>query len=637
MEKNIKWQLTQSSSIGNEFIDGSTEIFKSGKWAFLTREVIQNSVDAIRNKENKLIIKMNLENISTKNIPDKENIIKHLNGTLSINGLPDRCKNFTTYAKKMLENETIKILKISDYNTKGIIESEKENGEVESAWNALIYDEGNSQKTDENSTGSFGTGKNAPFALSGLNTVFYATKDINNQYAFEGVAKLFTSYIDGNKIERKIYYANKKEDGSLRPLTYEESVERLDKIFIREEIGSDIFIIGVEFNEEQIKREIAQAVIENFFVLLSDDKLEVELFGEIINRNSLWKMIEKYCDTPIEYTNSNIKYGYIKQYLNVYSKIYDVKEFKEDVVGAGKLRLLIAKGNEISGKYVAMFRNNGMKIFDDNIKTAQQNYSAIFFPGDEDTDKFLRRIENPTHDFFDPEVRIPDPFEKKQAIKRYNQIRLWIRNKIEEYTEILITENDYLDGMEEYIQLDDSEPENSVVNQPELEIISYENRTNRMNFMEESETTSGIDEKSDFDEDDGKSDGKNEFYTESTDESGNGTKGLVKDYHNKFKFKPRIISNNNIIKVAFSLEDYDSDTLNLEIESIGEDNSTSDYIPQITSAINLVNGEELKVVGNKIIDIDFATTNLVSIHFERKFESKYKVNVYKMRGENNEN
>lgn len=616
MEKNIRWQLTKSSAIGNEFIDGSTEIFKSGKWAFLTREVIQNSLDALREDKDKLIIKMNLQNISTKHIPDKENIIKHLNGTLSINKLPDRCEKFTRYAQKLLENETIKILKISDYNTKGIIDSEKDNGDVESAWNALVYDEGNSQKPNENATGSFGTGKNAPFALSGINTVFYATKDINNQYAFEGVAKLFTSYIDGEKIERKIYYANKKEDGSLRPLTYEESIERLDKMFIREEIGSDIIIIGVEFNEEQIKREIAQSVIENFFVLLSEDKLEVELFGEIINKNSLWKMIDKYCNIPIEYTNSNIKYGYIKQYLNVYSRIYDVKEFKEDVVGAGNLRLLIAKGNEISGKYVAMFRNNGMKIFDDNIKTAQQNYSAIFLPGDEDVDKFLRKIENPTHDFFDPEVRIPDPFEKKQAIKRYNQIRLWIRKKIEEYTEIIITENDYLDGMEEYIQLDDSAPENSVVHQPELEIISYENKTNRMNPIDESETVSETEE-------------------EKTDEVVEED-GIIKEYHNKFKFKPRIISNNNIVKVAFSLEDYDSDTLNLEIESIGEDNSTSDYIPQITSAINLVNGEELKVDGNKIINIDFTATNLVSIHFERKFESKYKVNVYKMRGENNE-
>ena len=45
---NIGWQLTPSSSIGNEFIDGSTEIFKSGKWAFLAREVIQNSLDALR-------------------------------------------------------------------------------------------------------------------------------------------------------------------------------------------------------------------------------------------------------------------------------------------------------------------------------------------------------------------------------------------------------------------------------------------------------------------------------------------------------------------------------------------------------------------------------------------------------------
>ena len=633
---NIGWQLTPSSSIGNEFIDGSTEIFKSGKWAFLAREVIQNSLDALREEQTKLVMDISIDDIPTSFIPNKENIIKHINGTLSISNLPERCMKFSKNAKNLLEEDMIRILKISDYNTTGVTGSEKENGDANSAWNALIYDEGNSQKQSENSTGSFGTGKNAPFALSGLNTVFYVTKDCNGYYACEGVAKLFTSYIDNKKIERKIYYAKKNEDGSLDPLSYDDSLSSMNKLFLRKEIGSDVIIIGVDFDKEQTKKEIIQSVVENFFVIIYEGKLEISVFDVPINKDTLWSVIEKYCDKPIEYTNSNIKYGYIKQYLSVYSGLFDVKDINENVTGAGNLRLMIAKGNDISGKWVAMFRSNGMKIFDNNIRTAQQNYSALFFPGDNDVDKFLRSIENPTHDFFDPEVRISDPTERVQASRRYNQIKNWIRNKIEEYTEIEISENDYLEGMEEYIQLDDSDIESNVVNQPEIEIVQYENKTNKVNPMIESNTSSGDGGVTDFTPKDGKSKKKKEFKGKGTEKPGDDKKGLVKDYHNKFKFNPKVTMNNNSLKIAIALDDYEDDKFNIEIESIGEDNSISDYIPKIVEAKNLENNEELEVVDNKILNVDTADTNLVSITFDRKFESKYKVNIYRLRGDSDE-
>ena len=633
----IGWQLTPSSSIGNEFIDGSTEIFKSGKWAFLAREVIQNSLDALRPDQEILKMDIGIDDISTNCIPDKESIIRHLKGTLAIPNLPERCMKFSKNAKNLLEDDIIRILKISDYNTTGVTGSEKRNGDTNSAWNALIYDEGNSQKQSENSTGSFGTGKNAPFALSGLNTVFYVTKDCNGYYACEGVAKLFTSYLDEKKIERKIYYAKRNDDSSLEPLNYDDSINNMNKMFLRKEVGSDVIIIGVDFDKEQTKKEIIQSVVENFFVIIYEGKLEITVFEVPINKGTLWSVIEKYCDKPIEYTNSNIKYGYIKQYLSVYSGIYDIKDINENVNGAGNLRLMIAKGNDISGKWVAMFRSNGMKIFDNNIRTAQQNYSALFFPGDSDVDKFLRSIENPTHDFFDPEVRISDPTERDQASKRYNQIKNWIRNKIEEYTEIEISENDFLEGMEEYIQLDDSENESNVVNNPDIEIVKYTNESNVTNPMVESDTKSGVSGITNFKPKKQESKTKNNYRGGSTTKPGDETKGYIKDYHNKFKFAPKTTMNENVIKLALSLDDYDESTFNIEIESIGEDNSVSDYIPKIVEAEDLENNKKLEVIDNKIMNIDISDTNIISIKFDKKFESKYKINVYKLRGESDEN
>ena len=75
---------------------------------------------------------------------------------------------------------------------------------------------------------------------------------------------------------------------------------------------------------------------------------------------------------------------------------------------------------------------------------------------------------------------------------------------------------------------------------------------------------------------------------------------------------------------------------NVEIESIGEDNSVSDYIPKIIEAIDVENGTKLDVLDNKILNVKTSDTNVISITFDRKFESKYKVNIYKVRGDSNE-
>ena len=154
--------------------------------------------------------------------------------------------------------------------------------------------------------------------------------------------------------------------------------------------------------------------------------------------------------------------------------------------------------------------------------------------------------------------------------------------------------------------------------------------------MVDDKTTSGDSGVSDFTPKDGKSDDKKDFKGAGTDSPGKDKHGLVKDYHNKFKFYPKVTMNNNVIKMAFSLDDYDEDNFNVEIESIGEDNSVSDYIPKIIEAIDVENGTKLDVLDNKILNVKTSDTNVISITFDRKFESKYKVNIYKVRGDSNE-
>ncbi|MBQ7031387.1 MAG: hypothetical protein IJN13_03330 [Bacilli bacterium] len=631
MNNNIKWQLRPTYTEGDKFHNGDTEIFKSGKWAFLTREVIQNSNDAfdsMKDESGKLVMKFSMENLPINAFPDLENLKKHINGTYSINNLPETCKSFCESALKTLSRESIKIMKISDFNTSGVLGSNDLNN-IKSQWRALIYDEGNSQKDSRQAAGSFGLGKNAPFALSGINTVFYTTKDKDGLYAFEGVAKLHTSYIDDQKYEPKIYFSNLYNNKTI-PLNYDDCKD-INDIFKRDIKGTDIFIMDVDYDEDKIKKEMIQAVVENFFIRIQNCKLEVDMFGELINKDSLLNIVMKYCDQPIEYTNSNIRYGYIKQYLNTYLGKYEkTKIYNEEVPGVGKLKLFIAIDPDINGKWVAMFRTKGMKIFDYNYRLAQQQFSAIFMPDDPDVDEFLRSIENPTHDLFDPEIRISDKDKKIIAQQRYDKIINWIKGKIVEFTKINVDEQDFLDGMEEYIQLlDEDESKERKVKQPDIEIISYEPKKQRINMSILDNAGSEKLVEPEPEPDDGIIDHTNSLEVSvPNDEKGSGKQSIVKDYHNNFSVKPKIISYNNTLRTAFGIENLDIDTINLEILTVGEDDNISDFIPKILKAVDCVNNVELKVDNNKILNIKNEKTNVIEIIFERDFQAKYKISVY---------
>lgn len=105
---------------------------------------------------------------------------------------------------KLCQADSIRVLRISDYNTTGLT------GSMEmkpSPWNDLVKSSGVSNKSGE-SGGSFGIGKSAPFACSDLRTLFYHTLDKDGIRSYQGVANLASfQYPD----ERKWLKKNKGE------------------------------------------------------------------------------------------------------------------------------------------------------------------------------------------------------------------------------------------------------------------------------------------------------------------------------------------------------------------------------------------------------------------------------------------
>ena len=86
------------------------------------------------------------------------------------------------------------VLKISDYNTKGLSGSRELYG---TPWANLVRISGNSNK-EAGSQGSFGIGKYAPFVFSNIRSIIYSTKDLDGNIAVQGKSILSGHIANGN-------------------------------------------------------------------------------------------------------------------------------------------------------------------------------------------------------------------------------------------------------------------------------------------------------------------------------------------------------------------------------------------------------------------------------------------------------
>ena len=257
----------------------------------LAREVCQNSLDA-KNKnlgyDIPVKVKFELKYIKQSEFPmfaGYSDAIKRSRDYWENSPLKnDDIIAFLDYIDNALSKEMIPVLIMSDYNTTGLrgvnaAENEK------SFWNLLVNTEGISIKEDKSSAGSYGIGKNAPFAYSALNLVFYNTLAIDGGRAFEGVARLATTTRDCGGKKRKTQpigkYLYLENEYDWRPILPIDNCDLANlPMFNRseDEYGTDVAVFGFK-EEEYIDWEtlLASAVIKNFIIAIKAGKLEIEI------------------------------------------------------------------------------------------------------------------------------------------------------------------------------------------------------------------------------------------------------------------------------------------------------------------------------------------------------------------------
>ena len=413
--RNIRWDFP-SLGTGNEqgFSNAAIETFKGSELIDnLAREICQNSLDAKLNDTLPVIVRFDLKNYDIDKYPALSSLKANVSG----------CKRFWSgRTKKIKENDfiaemeetfshpSIRTLVIRDYNTKGLT-GICAGHDDDSAWRSLTNSDGSTDKEDDTSGGNFGIGKNAPFACSKIQTVFYNTRNIDGESAFQGSARWISMLDENNKKTQSIgHYIWYENEDNWKPVLPEHN-DNFAKEFMRNEneVGTDVIVLGFS-DTDNWQLAIKRAVLKNFFMAIADNKLKVFIESEEISVKTIDKVINDL-SSDMEFEKSNTK-----QLYYAYTDPTDTYTF--DIIEKGDVTFKI-KIDESYKKVYARFRNNGMLI-DAFRKRTIPMFAAVLIinhVGEKKLSKLLRAAEPPRHNTWDYK-RIKDSTPEGKRLRK---------------------------------------------------------------------------------------------------------------------------------------------------------------------------------------------------------------------------
>lgn len=395
-EKDCKWYFSDQPN-GQEIGPNNAmeQSFKRYPYASLVRESIQNSLDAVDDDSEPVVVEYSFRQMKGNDYPEFFRLQDHIQGCLDY--FPNNSNAKTIY-KPMLKwfdgenkyHEDISYIRVSDYNTKGM---EYKDDDTSTSFYAFVRSAGVSAKSNEAAGGSFGFGKAAYFLLSPISTIIVSTCTQRMDKYFEGISSLCTHLYGGVKKMAEGYY----DCNNGRPI---EDEMQIPAQFRRAEPGTDINILGFDPTcEEEAIKEMKQAVLRNFWMAILDNRLKVIIGGEVtITRDNIAELMEETFpdedDNTRKTNNYNPRPYFEAVRLSGTSNKYVL--YEENLPMLGHVKLWINKKKGATDK-VAYMRDLEMLVF---CKRPHTNYGmyGVFLCDDPKGNELLRKMENPSHD-----------------------------------------------------------------------------------------------------------------------------------------------------------------------------------------------------------------------------------------------
>lgn len=625
MDQKIGWYFPDNKGGQEEgFENQGINQFKMSPYGKLAREIIQNSYDAkIKEEDKKVRVEFKLVKMEKSRIPNLESIKESINASAEYFPETERLNKFRQVANEKFDSDTIDVLKISDYNTTGLVGIEQR---INSAWYGLIKSSGNSTKSGV-SGGSYGSGKHAAFVFSYFRTILYGTYVKNEGFAFQGKSILCTHKKDGIVKGNIGYWGNITED-ECRPIRNQ---EQMDEFYRRNVTGTDLYIIGAKLEEEKWVDNIIYSVIENFWKLIIEDKLEVIIVnnGDTINIDSKnirgFAQLGKQENVRIDEHDIFNAYKFIE--LND-----SVKEIRYgSICSENDVELKIAKLPQYPEKKILKMRDTEMKINIFSPRKRPVNFIGILIATGVELNKQLRESEPQTHDVWNAD-NIEDESYRKKVRETIKKLDNWVNEQIDSLSYGDDSEEFDAEGLD-FLSIDDDDSNGiEEMQKPFDEIINKEIEQQEILITQRDSTKpKAIDKTNDEEPNSG---GENPGNDERTRDGGNkgkgegeNTTGTGNNYHESqmIYIKTPYDSEKNMYKIIIRPIE---DLKNCEIHFQRWTDSGELEKIKIEKAYN--EGQELEVSGNIIKNMRMKGNEDIKIDvlFETKRKCVMEVKVY---------
>jgi hypothetical protein len=477
----LKNDAGESEGLG----DAGIETFKDDPYASCGRETGQNSRDAAAGMPVRMTF--DLIEVDATDFPGRDDFASAVD-ICSAAASDDKEREFFKQARQLLREPKIKVLRIADYSTKGLQGPPDKAG---TPFHSLLKGAGVSSKESDTSGGSFGIGKNAAFAVSDLQAVFYSTiyEDVENgpTFAAQGKVRLVSHEDASGYARRATAYWGEAE--GYKAVT---SIDDVPSWMRRIEVGTSIFSIGFR-EEESWAERIAYSLLSNFFTAIETGDMEFEVDGGRLKINAS-TLAGLFNDPAIQ--AAALKAGR-RDDLRFSADLHrclvagDAIERKLSVNGLGEVQIRILVADDLPRR-VGIVRNGmlittGLEHFGDKLErfSGSQDFVALVRP-DEAASRLMKRLENPKHDSFSAN-RISDPLKRQDAERAMKGLHRELRRMIKEVTAVTADEEVLIDEMTDFFSDDpteqrppdpkaDHDPERYVYTPPKIRRVRKQDR-----------------------------------------------------------------------------------------------------------------------------------------------------------------
>jgi len=430
----LKWAFAKNDGGRDSGLhDAGVETFKGNFDRYLAREMIQNSLDARHDPNNPVLVKFELLPLDRQEIPDMDGLKATLARCAEYWSHDKKAKEFFRRAETISKQDKITALRIGDSNTTGVLGSDTERSKN---WYNLIRCAGSSSKGGGEG-GSFGIGKNAPFAASLLRTVLYSTFNTDEEHVFQGVATLVSHNHPQGGISQSTGFLGAQSGASVR------TMPQIPSKFRRLQHGTDVIVLGFPATDNW-QNDLLYSVLDNFWPAIHFGDLEVKVGDMTITKANLQTLLETFSGQ--ESFTANLFY-------EAFTK--PTHKFPITLPWLQGVTLYLTAGDAELPKRIAMVRKTGMKIFEKAFRSVIP-FCGVFMCRNDNGNKLLREMEPPRHDIWDA-----DHPEKGVNRKIESEYVNFIRDCIRKLTPADESKVISIPGLNRFLPDDDETPEES--------------------------------------------------------------------------------------------------------------------------------------------------------------------------------